>query len=128
MINSDPFDNGRAAITSPLSAFRQHDPANHRVPLVLDSPHSGEHYPEDFDHAPPRAQVRRAEDTHVARLYRHAPSFGVTLIEANFPRAYIDANRSLADVDLSLLDGEWTEPVSPSRKTAQGIGLIWRLA
>ena len=42
------------------------------IALVLDSPHSGECYPDDFDHAPPRAIVRQAEDTHVARLWRSA--------------------------------------------------------
>ncbi len=104
------------------------DAAAGRMPLVLDSPHSGEAYPDDFDHAPSRAVVRQAEDTHVARLYRNAPALGIALLEARFPRAYIDANRSLADVDAALLDGPWPEPLVPSRKTELGIGLIWRLA
>jgi N-formylglutamate deformylase len=90
---------------------------------VLDSPHSGEHYPDDFDHAPPRAVVRQAEDTHVARLYRSAPRLGATLIEAVFPRAYIDANRSLDDLDPGMLAGTWPIPLAASRKTEQGIGL-----
>jgi N-formylglutamate deformylase len=109
-------------------AFVRHLPAGDALPLVLDSPHSGEHYPEDFDHAPPRAVVRRAEDTHVARLYAGATRFGATLIEATFPRAYVDANRSLADIDPALLADAWPVPVAPSRKTEQGIGLVWRIA
>jgi N-formylglutamate deformylase len=109
-------------------AFARHDPAGPRVAFVLDSPHSGENYPEDFRHAPPRALVRRAEDTHVARLWRAAPSFGATLLEAAFPRAYIDANRSLADIDPALLADDWPLPIAPSRKTEQGIGLVWRIA
>jgi N-formylglutamate deformylase len=108
--------------------FVTHVPGGPPIPLVLDSPHSGECYPDDFDHAPPRAEVRRAEDTHVARLYRSAPRHGATLIEAVFPRSYIDPNRSLADVDPELLADEWGEPLAPSRKTAQGIGLVWRVA
>jgi N-formylglutamate amidohydrolase len=83
--------------------FVLHPPAAPAIPLVLDSPHSGEHYPDDFGHAPPRAIVRLAEDTHVARLYRRAPEWGATLIEASFPRAYIDANRSLDDLDPDML-------------------------
>jgi N-formylglutamate deformylase len=98
------------------------------VPLVLDSPHSGEHYPDDFDHAPPRSVVRLAEDTHVGRLYRQAAALGATLVEANFPRAYIDANRSLDDLDPAMLDGSWPAPLAVSRKTQQGIGLVWRVA
>jgi N-formylglutamate deformylase len=109
-------------------AFVRHDPAGARVALVLDSPHSGETYPPDFRHAPPRAIVRRAEDTHVARLWRVAPSLGATLLEASFPRAYIDANRGLADIDPGLLADAWPEPLAPTRKTQQGIGLVWRVA
>ena len=112
----------------PIRPFLRHAPASGALPLVLDSPHSGEHYPEDFDHAPPRAIVRQAEDTHVGRLYRGAPRFGATLIEAMFPRAYIDANRSLADIDPALLADAWPAPLTPSRKTEQGIGLVWRIA
>ena len=110
-----------------VAAYDRHDPPADPIPLVLDSPHSGEHYPDDFDHLPLRADVRRAEDTHVARLYRHAPAFGATLIEASFPRAYIDANRSLADVDPTLLADAWPGPIAPSKKTELGIGLVWRL-
>ena len=108
--------------------FLRHLPMGAPLPLVLDSPHSGEDYPDDFDHAPPRHEVRRAEDTHVARLYRCAPRHGATLIEATFPRSYIDPNRGLADVDPELLADAWGEPLAPSRKTAQGIGLVWRIA
>jgi N-formylglutamate deformylase len=110
------------------AAFVRHDPPGAPIALVLDSPHSGEWYPDDFDHAPPRDIVRQAEDTHVARLWGAAPALGATLIEARFPRAYIDANRSLADIDAELLADAWPEPVAPSRKTQQGIGLVWRLA
>lgn len=111
-----------------MLAFVRHAPTADALPLLLDSPHSGEHYPDDFDHAPPRALVRQAEDTHVARLWRRAPEHGATLIEATFPRAYIDANRSLADIDPALLADPWPTPVMPSRKTEQGIGLVWRIA
>jgi N-formylglutamate deformylase len=113
---------------SPVPPFRRRAPATAQLPLVLDSPHSGEHYPEDFNHAPPRAVVRQAEDTHVARLYRGAPRFGATLIEATFPRAYIDANRSLDDLDPAMLADAWPVPLAVSRKTEQGIGLLWRIA
>lgn len=109
-------------------AVLRHDPPGAPIALVLDSPHSGEWYPDDFDHLPPREVVRRAEDTHVARLWRSATALGATLVEARFPRAYIDANRGLADIDAELLSDTWPDPIAPSRKTQQGIGLVWRLA
>ena len=109
-------------------AIRQHEPGGKPIPLVLDSPHSGTAYPDDFDHLPPRDIVRQAEDTHVEALYAAAPSIGATLIEALFPRAYIDPNRHRSDIDPELLADAWTEPITPSRKTELGIGLVWRLA
>ncbi len=109
-------------------AVRQHEPGGQPIPLVLDSPHSGTAYPDDFDHLPPRDIVRQAEDTHVEALYAAAPSIGATLIEALFPRAYIDPNRHRSDIDPELLADAWTEPITPSRKTELGIGLVWRLA
>ncbi|MFO1308034.1 MAG: N-formylglutamate amidohydrolase [Burkholderiales bacterium] len=112
------------------AAFARHDPTGPAVPLVLDSPHSGEDYPPDFDHAAPRAIVRQAEDTHVAKLWRGALAHGATLIEANFPRAWIDPNRSLEDIDPALFAPgvRWPGPVALTRKTELGIGLVWRLA
>jgi N-formylglutamate amidohydrolase len=109
-------------------AFLRHPPTADAIPLVLDSPHSGETYPDDFDHVPARAIVRQAEDTHVATLWRAAPAHGATLLEARFPRAYIDPNRSLSDIDPELLADTWPEPLEPTRKTRQGIGLVWRVA
>jgi N-formylglutamate deformylase len=111
-----------------MPAFRRHDPAGPPVPLVLDSPHSGTHYPADFEHLPPRARVRRAEDTYVEELFCAAPAVGATLIEALFPRAYIDPNRHVSDMDPAVLDEPWPGPLAPSRKTEQGMGLVWRLA
>ncbi|HZI84076.1 MAG TPA: N-formylglutamate amidohydrolase [Casimicrobiaceae bacterium] len=111
-----------------MRAFVRHDPVGTPLPLVLDSPHSGTHYPADFDHLPPRAVVRKAEDTHVEALYAGAPGFGATLIEALFPRAYIDPNRHVSDLDPAVVEDAWPGPLAPSRKTELGIGLVWRLA
>jgi N-formylglutamate deformylase len=112
------------------AAFTRHDPHGDPAPLVLDSPHSGEDYPDGFDCAVPRALLRQAEDTHVARLWRGALEHGATLVEAHFPRAWIDANRSLEDIDPALFaPGEtWPGAIRLTRKTEQGIGLVWRLA
>jgi N-formylglutamate amidohydrolase len=111
-----------------MEAFRRHDPTGPALPLVLDSPHSGTHYPADFEHLPPRARVRQAEDTYVEELFSAAPAVGATLIEALFPRAYIDPNRHVSDIDPAVLDEPWPGPLAPSRKTEQGMGLVWRLA
>jgi N-formylglutamate amidohydrolase len=111
-----------------MQAFIRHDPAGAAVPLVLDSPHSGTHYPADFVHRPQRSVVRKAEDTHVEALFASAPASGATLIEALFPRAYVDPNRHVSDLDPAVIDEPWPGPLAPSRKTELGIGLVWRLA
>ena len=107
--------------------WRRHDPEIAPIPLVFDSPHSGEIYPADFDHQPARDVVRQAEDAHIGTLWAHAAAVGATLVEALFPRSYIDPNRSLADIDPALIADAWDEPVILTRKTSQGIGLVWRI-
>ena len=110
-----------------ISAFTLAEPRRGHVPLVLDSPHSGTEYPEDFGCALPVDLLRQAEDSYVDELYAAGPDVGATLITACFPRSYIDPNRSLLDIDASLLDAPWPGPAVPSAKTARGIGLIWRV-
>jgi len=98
--------------------------------LVLDSPHSGTTYPKDFAYACDLPVLRRAEDTHVDKLYDFAPALGVGWVEAFFPRSYLDANRDTTEVDVSLLDEDWPGPVSSDEKVLGkvrlGKGLIWR--
>ncbi|PIF75772.1 N-formylglutamate deformylase [Variovorax sp. 54] len=101
------------------------------TPLVLDSPHSGTVYPEDFRPVCDLATLRRAEDTHVEKLYAFASDTGAAWVEAHFPRSYLDANRDMTEVDTTMLDGPWTEPVSTDprvlSKVRLGKGLIWKL-
>jgi N-formylglutamate deformylase len=108
-------------------AFTLTAPRQGHVPLVLDSPHSGVDYPDDFEAAVPLALLRQAEDSYVDELYASGPDRGATLIAARFPRSYIDPNRSLLDIDAALLDAPWPGPAVPSAKTRKGIGLIWRM-
>ena len=108
--------------------FITHLPGNRA--LVLDSPHSGVVYPPDFLPTCDMATLRRAEDTHVEKLYGFAPALGVHWIEAHFPRSYLDANRNTTEVDVSLLDAAWPHPVETDplilSKVRLGKGLIWR--
>lgn len=100
------------------------------APLVLDSPHSGVDYPEDFRSVVPLQTLRRAEDTHVEKLYDFAPALGVAWIEALFPRSYLDANRNTTELDTGLLADAWTGPLSGDpavlSKIRLGKGLVWR--
>ena len=98
--------------------------------LVLDSPHSGVVYPPDFLYTCETSVLRKAEDTHVEKLYDFAPGLGAHWIEAQFPRSYLDANRNTTELDVSLLDEPWPHPVATDpvvlSKVRLGKGLIWR--
>ena len=109
-----------------METFTLLAPTAPAVPLVCDSPHSGTWYPDDYRHAVPRDQLRRGEDTHVEALWDAVPGAGGTLLHAHFPRTYIDANRTLEDLDPELLDAPWPTPLSPGEKSRLGFGLIWR--
>ncbi|KAK4538093.1 hypothetical protein CDCA_CDCA16G4118 [Cyanidium caldarium] len=97
-----------------------------RVPLLLDSPHSGRIYPRDFRFAPEFVRLRRGEDAYVDRLIAPALKYGASIIAALFPRTYIDVNRHENDIDPALLASPWPYPVRPSEKTARGLGLLRR--
>jgi N-formylglutamate deformylase len=114
-------------MTTAHPAYTLIEPRKGHVPLVLDSPHSGTEYPGDFGSTVPVEILRQAEDSFVDELYAAGPDLGATLIAARFPRSYIDPNRSLLDIDATLLEGPWPGPAVPSAKTAKGIGLIWRV-
>jgi N-formylglutamate deformylase len=98
------------------------------LPLVFDSPHSGTRWPDDFRPAAPELQIRKSQDSYVHELFAAAPANGAALLHALWPRAYIDPNRALTDLDPALLSEPWPGELAPTEKTARGLGLIWRLA
>ena len=102
------------------------DPEAAPVPLVVDSPHSSTDWPEDFDHIVTEAELMTSVDRFVDELFGHTPAVGGILIAAQFPRAYIDANRAEDDLDLALIDGDWPLPVNPGEKTEFGMGVVRR--
>jgi len=101
-------------------------PAAAAIPLVLDSPHSGHVFPDDFGAAVSEADLREGEDCHVDELYAGGPEMGVPLLAALWPRTYLDPNRHAGDVDLELLEGRWPGEYRPSGKAKVGKALIWR--
>jgi N-formylglutamate deformylase len=114
------------SVPTPFAPFTLRLPEGEPVPLICDSPHSGVLYPDDFGYAVPFDQLRAGEDTDVHVLWDVLPSVGATLLAAEFPRAYIDPNRDIEDIDAGMLAEPWPTPLKPSEKTRLGIGLIWR--
>jgi N-formylglutamate amidohydrolase len=111
--------------TLKTEAFSLHT-AQQAVPLVMDSPHSSPIFPSDFNACLPLDDLRDGEDVFIDALWSHAPHHGAHLLLAEFARTYIDPNRHIGDVDLSMLDGAWPHTYVPSGKANIGKSLIWR--
>jgi len=101
-------------------------PAAAAIPLVLDSPHSGHAFPDDFGAAASEAELREGEDCYVDELYAAGPELGAPLLAALWPRTYLDPNRHVGDIDLDLIAGDWPGEYRPSGKAKTGKALIWR--
>ena len=101
-------------------------PAAAAIPLVLDSPHSGHAFPDDFGAVVSEAELREGEDCHVDEIYAGGPELGAPLLAALWPRTYLDPNRNAGDVDLDLIEGAWPGEYRPSGKAKVGKALIWR--
>ncbi len=100
-----------------------------RLPLVVASPHSGRHYPEEFlsmcrlD----LSTIRRLEDSFVDHIFRGAHGLGAPFLHALFPRAFIDCNREPYELDPALIDGSLPPHANTrSPRVAAGFGTIAR--
>jgi N-formylglutamate amidohydrolase len=105
-------------------------PAQHMLPLVLASPHSGRDYPADFIAAArldPLA-LRRSEDSFVDMLFAAAPRLGAPLLAALFPRAYLDPNREAWELDPAMFADALPDFVNAhSPRVRMGLGTIARI-
>jgi N-formylglutamate amidohydrolase len=105
-------------------------PQAQRVPFVFASPHSGRIYPRSFvarSRLGPLS-LRRSEDAFVDGLFAGAVDLGAPLLSARFPRAYLDVNRSPAELDAAMFDGRLTGAIdTTSPRVNAGLGVIPRI-
>ncbi len=105
-------------------------PREQTLPLVLSSPHSGNHYYPDFLAASrlDPLMLRRSEDSFVDELFESAPRQGAPLLRALFPRAYLDPNREPYELDPAMFEDPlpgYANTRSP--RVAVGLGTIPRV-
>ncbi|QBJ64357.1 N-formylglutamate amidohydrolase [Pseudoalteromonas sp. DL-6] len=98
------------------------------IPLVFDSPHSGQVLPGDFASIASIEQIQTGCDAFVDELWLPATSQGASLLAAQISRMYIDLNRAPNDIDPSLLEEPWPGDLQPSEYSNRGMGLIRALA
>lgn len=110
---------------------RVHEPDVRMSPFVFASPHSGRRYSAAFLESATVGLplLRRSEDAYVDQLFAEAPKLGAPLVEALFPRAYVDPNRSADEFDPSMFaDFPRAAVGAPSPRAAAGLGVVPRVA
>lgn len=110
--------------------FRVRRPQRQTSPFIFASPHSGRLYPPSFVETSRLSPLllRRSEDAYVDELFEAVPAFGCPLLTAQFPRAYVDANRAASELDNQMFDAALTVDVdSPSARVHAGLGVIPRV-
>jgi N-formylglutamate amidohydrolase len=110
--------------------FDVYAPAGAAGPVVLDSPHSGAHYPRAFlaASALDPLTLRRSEDAFVDELFAPATTHGAPLLRARFPRAFLDLNREPFELDPQMFDGRLPDCANTrTLRVAAGLGVIPRV-
>lgn len=110
--------------------FRLEGVEHDATPVFLNSPHSGDLFPEPFlaRSQLSRATLRRASDLYVDALFRPMVGQGLPLMSAMLPRSYLDLNREPLELDPRLISG--TLPIEAnirSLRVAGGLGTIPRV-
>jgi N-formylglutamate amidohydrolase len=105
--------------------YRLFKPEGQSSPILFDSPHSGTHKPDDFGFSCPEKALDSLSDLYVDELFSDSPLYGATFLHAETSRAYIDFNRPLDDIDLTLLSDVWGYPISSKGRSKHGVGLTF---
>ncbi|KEJ97385.1 N-formylglutamate deformylase [Pseudosulfitobacter pseudonitzschiae] len=111
----------------PKLAYEVLHPDRNTSCVVFASPHSGRDYPWRFlrttvlnEH-----QVRSSEDAFVDKLFECAPRFGASFLKAGAPRAFVDLNRAVDELDPALIEG--VRPKGHNPRVASGLGVVPRV-
>jgi N-formylglutamate deformylase len=72
-----------------------------------------------------KVAIRSSEDAFVDQLYAKVPEFGAPLLAANMPRAYVDLNRAVDELDPALIYD--VKPTRNNPRISSGLGVIARV-
>lgn len=114
------------------SAYRLWRSEAHGIPVLIAAPHCGRNYPESLASLlrDPEQASLRLEDRYIDTIARPvATASGASLLLAEAPRAMIDLNRSVEDIDWSMVSGTKPRQARHSlanRRSRNGLGLVPR--
>jgi N-formylglutamate amidohydrolase len=102
-------------------------PLRRDTSVIFSSPHSGRSYTPEFLELTQLdgKSIRSSEDAYVDLLMETATSFGAPLITAQIPRAFIDLNRAVDELDPSVIEGISRGMHNP--RVSSGLGVIPRV-
>jgi N-formylglutamate amidohydrolase len=102
-------------------------PLRRDTSVIFSSPHSGRSYTPEFLELTQLdgKSIRSSEDAYVDLLMEKATSFGAPLITAQTPRAFIDLNRAVDELDPSVIEGISRGMHNP--RVSSGLGVIPRV-
>lgn len=110
--------------------FTISEPPEQLAPFVLNSPHSGRFYPQDFLQSSRLSAhaIRSSEDCYVDRLFDPSVALGMPLLHANFPRAYLDVNREPYELDQAMFSDQLPSYANTrSIRVSSGLGTVARI-
>lgn len=113
-----------------IPAIQAFVPEHLTRPIMLASPHSGRAYPTCFvdQSRLNHATLRRSEDFCIDMLFDFAPHINIPIINAQFPRCYVDVNRGAHEIDPVLITKHANQPPQQlSRRVANGLGVVPRV-
>ena len=107
--------------------FVCHRPKLFDTPIIYNSPHSGRMYDSSFlgQSVLSFNEIRVSEDYYVDQLFQSATENGAFLLEACFPRSFVDVNRSASELDQKLIAE--LSPTIMSPRASAGLGVIPRI-
>ena len=112
-----------------MSAESYHltQPETRNSSVIFSSPHSGRAYSAEFlsQTMLDSRSIRSSEDAFVDLLIETAPACGAPLIAAIAPRAFIDLNRAVDELDPAVIEGIARGTHNP--RVSSGLGVIPRV-
>jgi N-formylglutamate deformylase len=69
------------------------------IPVIVDSPHSGGIYPDDFGFSVARDELSIFEDKHIDAIFSGAGAQGFNLLAAQITRSYVDCDQDACQIN-----------------------------
>lgn len=110
-----------------MTPYQLYLPESESSCAIFNSPHSGSEYPQDLlnNSDLDLHEIRSSEDVFVDELFSASVGFGAPLLTARFPRAYVDLNRAMDELDPAVVHGAPRRGTNP--RIAAGLGVIPRV-